>query len=248
MANSYITYIAPKEKFVMVSNSIVEKYDADVVGVYCKLVKLSSGKSLNIDFISKKIKINSRKIRKIVVFLENEGYIVREPLRNEDGYMNGWNYLLYAEPVPESERSHAGKKKEKEEKEKSVLPKIRQVGKSDKTENVQGNILSNTKVLSNTDKNLDNINKKELSCDNSKKVEDLTFESYMKEHYPYLMRMDIPITRQQAKSLKELYGEDMVLEVFEAMDNCKVLLKKYRDAFRTANNWCKRRSTNDSKQ
>ena len=24
--------------------------------------------------------------------------------------------------------------------------------------------------------------------------------------------------------------------------------KKYRDAFRTANNWCKRRSTNDSKQ
>ena len=61
-------------------------------------------------------------------------------------------------------------------------------------ENGEVNILSNTKVLSNKDKNLDdNIKKEELSNDNPKKEEDLAFESYMKEHYPYLMRMDIPI-------------------------------------------------------
>jgi hypothetical protein len=39
MANSYITYIAPKEKFVMVSNSIVDKYNIEVVGVYCPCLK-----------------------------------------------------------------------------------------------------------------------------------------------------------------------------------------------------------------
>lgn len=244
MANkSYITYIAPKERFIMVSNKIVENFNADVVGVYCKLVRLSSGKTLNIDFISKKIGINARKIRKIVVVLEDEGYIVRKPLRDENGLMNGWNYLLFAEPVPESQRSHAGRKVKSENEETSVLPKNRQDGKPDKTENVQdNNILSNTDVLSNIEEiNIDN--KKELSCDNSKKGEDFVFEKYMKEHYPYLMKMDKPLTRQQAKQLKEIYGEEIVLEVFEAMDNYKQLLKKYRDAYKTALNWCSHRGT-----
>ena len=226
----------------MVSNSIVEKYGIDVVGVYCKLVKLSSGKSLSIDFIAKKIKVNERKIRKIVVFLENEGYIVRKPLRNEDGYMNGWNYLLYAEPVPKSERSHAGKKVKKENEESPVLPKIRQDGKPDKTENGQDNIiLSNTDVLSNNE-DLSINNKKEISSDISKKPEDFAFETYMKEHYPYLMRMDIPLTREQAGKLKKTYGEEAILQLFDDMNNYKPLLKNSRDAYKTALNWCRRRN------
>lgn len=239
---SVITYIAPKDRFVMVSNSIVDKYNIEVVGVYCKLVKLSSGKSLSIDFIAKKIKVNERKIRKIVVFLEDEGYIVRKPLRGEDGYMNGWNYLLYAEPVPKSERSHAGKKVKKENEEKPVLPKNRQDGKPSKTEKGQGNnILSNTDVLSNIEEiNIDN--KKEISSDISKKPEDFAFESYMKEHYPYLMRMDIPLTREQAGKLKKTYGEEAILQIFDDMNNYKPLLKNSRDAYKTALNWCRRRN------
>lgn len=243
MANkSFITYIAPKDRFVMVSNSIVDKYDIDVVGVYCKLVKLSLGKSLSIDFISKKIKVNERKIRKIVVFLEDEGYIVRKPLRSEDGYMNGWNYLLYAEPVPKSERSHAGKKVKKENEGTPVLPKNRQDGKPSKTEKGQDNkLLSNTDVLSNND-NINLDNKKEISSDISKKPEDLVFESYMKEHYPYLMRMDIPLTREQAGKLKKTYGEEAILQLFDDMNNYKPLLKNSRDAYKTALNWCRRRN------
>lgn len=239
---SVITYIAPKDRFVMVSNSIVDKYDIEVVGVYCKMIKLSSGKSLSIDFIAKKIKVNVRKIRKIVVFLEDEGYIVRKPLRDEDGYMNGWNYLLYAEPVPKSERSHAGKKVKKENEESPVLPKNRQDGKPSKTEKGQGNnILSNTDVLSNIE-DLSNDNKKEISSDISKKPEDLVFESYMKEHYPYLMRMDIPLTREQAGKLKKTYGEEAILQLFDDMNNYKPLLKNSRDAYKTALNWCRRRN------
>ena len=226
----------------MVSNSIVDKYDIEVVGVYCKLVKLSSGKSLSIDFIAKKIKVNERKIRKIVVFLEDEGYIVRKPIRDEDGYMNGWNYLLYAEPVPKSERSHAGKKVKKENEKSPVLPKNRQDGKPSKTENGQDNkLLSNTDVLSNNE-DLSINNKKEISNDISKKPEDFAFESYMKEHYPYLMRMDIPLTREQAGKLKKTYGEEAILQIFDDMNNYKPLLKNNRDAYKTALNWCRRRN------
>ena len=226
----------------MVSNRVVEKFNAEIVGVFCKIVKLSSGKSLSIDFIAKKIKVNARKIRKIVVFLEDEGYIVRKPLRDEDGYMNGWHYLLYAEPVPKSERSHAGKKVKKENEEKSVLPKNGQDGKPSKTEKGQDNkLLSNTDVLSNND-NINLDNKKEISNDISKKPEDFAFESYMKEHYPYLMRMDIPLTREQAGKLKKTYGEEAILQIFDDMNNYKPLLKNNRDAYKTALNWCRRRN------
>ena len=243
-SSSYITYIQPKERFVLVSNSIVDKYESDVVGVYCKIVRLSAGKPLSLSFIAKRIKVTERKVRRIIVFLESEGYIVREPIRNERGHIKSWNYKLFPEAVPVSKRSHAGKRVDEDN---SYLPKNQQVGiptsrESNKLENGEVNILSNTKVLSNTDKNLDNnIKKKELSKDNPKKEEDIVFESYMKEHYPYLMKMDIPLTRQQAKQLKEKYGEDDILQLFDDMNNYKPLLKNCRDAYKTALNWCRRR-------
>ena len=70
---------------------------------------------------------------------------------------------------------------------------------------------------------------------------DEAFVIYMKEHYPYLMKMDKPLTRQQAKQLKEKYGEEAILEIFDDMNNYKPLLKNSRDAYKTALNWCRRR-------
>lgn len=234
---SVITYIAPKDKFVRVSNIIVEKYDAEVVGLYCKIVRLSSGKSLSIDFISKHIKVSDKKVRKIVVFLESEGYIVRKAVRDERGYLAGWNYCLYAEPIPVSKRSHAGKKNEKEA---SVLPEIRQDGKSDKTEEGQVNILSNTEVLSNNNQDLDLDNKKVLSYDNTKNAPFNEFEKKMKERFPNIMKMEEPLTLEQAKKLKEKYDPDLLLHIMEQMDNYRPLVKKNISAYKTIINWCER--------
>ena len=55
------------------------------------------------------------------------------------------------------------------------------------------------------------------------------------------MKMDKPLTLKQAKKLKEEYGEEIVLDVFGAMDNKRDLVKSYRSAYQTADNWCKRR-------
>jgi len=221
----------------MVSNSIVEKYDAEVIGVYCKIVKLSSGKSLSIDFISKRIKVNDKKVRRIVVLLESEGYIVREPLRDEKGYLSGWNYRLYAEPVSISERSHAGKKMNDDS---SVLPKIGQDGKSVKTENGEVNILSNTNVLSNNNQNLDLNKEKVLSDDNTKNAPSDEFEKKMKERFPNIMKMEQPLTLEQAKKLKERYDADLLLNIMEQMDNWRPLVKKNISAYKTIMNWCDR--------
>ena len=53
--------------------------------------------------------------------------------------------------------------------------------------------------------------------------------------------MDKPLTQEQAKKLKEDYGEEIVLDVFTAMNNHKRLLRDYRSAYQTAINWCQRR-------
>lgn len=83
-------------------------------------------------------------------------------------------------------------------------------------------------------------NKKSTTVDKKVGV-DLAFLNYMKEHYPYIMKMDKPLTQEQAKKLKEDYGEEIVLDVFTAMNNHKRLLRDYRSAYQTAINWCQRR-------
>jgi hypothetical protein len=205
-------------------------------------VKLSSGKSLSIDFISKRIKVNDKKLRRIVVLLESEGYIVREPIRDEKGYMRGWNYRLYAEPVSMSERSHAGKKMNDDP---SVLPKIGQDGKSVKSENGQDNILDNNELSNN--KNLDYNKRKVLSDESTKSTrkkelteEEKEYQEKMREKFPRIMKMEQPLTLEQAKKLKEKYDRDMLKQIMQEMENWKPLLTKSVSAYRTIINWCNR--------
>ena len=147
MANndSRLTYIAPKEKFVMVSNEVITKFEPFVVGIYCKLVKLSSGKSLDMEFISKKIEVSQKRLRKVIVFLEEKGYITREPMKSGDGKFSGWNYQLYAEPVSDCLKTHAGKAKEDE----NGLTQKRTSPSAEKTKNGKDNLISNKDIIYN---------------------------------------------------------------------------------------------------
>ena len=241
-SKSYITYQRPKDKFVIVSNKVVMNFDADVVGVYCKIVLLSDGKSLSIDFLSKKIKVGRGKLRRIIVLLEKEGYIVRKAIRNEKGNICSWNYCLYAEPVSNAQRSHAGKK---DENKNPNLPKNQQVGnptyiETYMLENGKVNILSNTNVLSNNNQNLDLNKEKVLSDDNTKNAPSDEFEKKMKERFPNIMKMEQPLTLEQAKKLKERYDADLLLNIMEQMDNWRPLVKKNISAYKTIMNWCDR--------
>ena len=228
------------------------RYDPIVVGIYCKLVTMSSGKSLSVDFLSKKLNISKERMRKTIVFLEQEGYIVRTPIRDENGRMSGWNYGLFAEPVDKDKRTRAGLKNE--ETPSSGVSRVMGspcYGFSDNTEKGEDNIIIDNDIYNNKidiDKDIDkkptNVGKKasdDLSLFPEQSEADRAFEEYMKNKYPYIMKMDKPLTLKQAKKLKEEYGEDIVLDVFGAMDNKRDLVKSYRSAYQTADNWCKRR-------
>ena len=252
MNTSRLTYHEPKDKFRKINMDVIMKYDPIIVGIYCKLVTLSAGKSLSIDFLSKKLNVGSKRMRKVIVFLEEEGYIVRTAIRDENGKMNGWNYNMYAEPVGKDERTKAGKKKD----ESPSCTDSRLVGSpscpfSVKSENGQDNIIIDNDIYNNNidiDKDIDkkptNVGKKasaDLSLFPEQSEAERKYMEYMKDKYPYIMKMDKPLTMEQAKTLKEDYGEEIVLDVFGAMNNKRTLLKDYRSAYETAINWCKRR-------
>ena len=233
MNTSRFTYHEPKEKFRKINIDVILKYDPIIVGIYCKMVTLSAGKSLSIDFLSKKLNVGSKRMRKVIVLLEDEGYIVRTAIRDENGKMNGWNYNMYAEPVGRDERTKAGKKKD----ESPSYTDSRLVGSpscpvSVKSENGQDNILSNTRVLSNNkDLSIDK-DKEVLSNDNTKKEpvsklseEERIYEEKMRKRFPRIMRMEQPLTLKQAKELKERYDPDMLADIMESMENWKKLIR-----------------------
>ena len=242
MANdSRPTYVEPKDRYKKVNMEVILKYEPIIVGIYCKLVTLSSGKSLSIEFLAKKLQVSKERMRKTIVFLESEGYIVRHPLRDEKNRMNGWNYYLYAEPVKNEERTHAGVKGNKNEESPccgdSRVTDSPCYGISDNTETPEDIIIDN--AISNN--NIDNGNNIDsVPCGTSRTHEEQVYIDRMKEKFPRIMRMEQPLTMEQAKALASKYDRDLLAKIMQEMENYKPLLKKYVSASRVIDNWCQR--------
>lgn len=60
---------------------------------------------------------------------------------------------------------------------------------------------------------------------------------HVEENLVNVAKLPKKLTSQEAENLVQEFGEKNVLEVLEAMENFKPLLKKYVSAFRTAKNW-----------
>lgn len=108
-----ITIIEPVSRFKKVDISLIENENIDctTLGVYTKLIVLGKKWNLNVKGLRKHLGLSDDKVRKALSLLEQEGYIVRTPCRNDKGQLIGWNYTIYPTPVNEDERSQAGKSK-----------------------------------------------------------------------------------------------------------------------------------------
>lgn len=106
--NIYI--IEATSDYKKIHKSLIENPNIDclTLGIYTKLVVLGLKWKLNINGLSKYLNISDTKIRQSIKLLEQEGYIVRIPQRDERGRLQGWNYQIYPIPVNEQNRSHAG--------------------------------------------------------------------------------------------------------------------------------------------
>lgn len=108
-----ITIIESVSRFKKVDISLIENENIDctTLGVYTKLIVLGKKWNLNVKGLRKHLGLSDDKVRKALSLLEQEGYIVRTPCRNDKGQLIGWNYTIYPTPVNEDERSQAGKSK-----------------------------------------------------------------------------------------------------------------------------------------
>ena len=158
-----ITIIESVSRFKKVDISLIEneRIDCTTLGVYTKLIVLGKKWNLNVRGLRKHLGLSDEKVRKSLSLLEQEGYIVRTPCRNEKGQLVGWDYAIYPTPVSEDERSKAGAGKETPN---SDLPSTPKSAHSDK-----GGLLNNriNEII-----DLNNIEKESISKDIPKKEND----------------------------------------------------------------------------
>ena len=182
-----ITIIEPISRFKKVDISLIEneRIDCTTLGVYTKLIVLGKKWNLNVRGLRKHLGLSDEKVRKSLSLLEQEGYIVRTPCRNEKGQLVGWDYAIYPTPVSEDERSKAGAGKDIPN---SDLPSTPKSAHSD----IGG--LINNRIKETID--LNNREKETISKDIVKKEEAPT------------NRMNIPLPFE-CKELRSLWKELM---------------------------------------
>ena len=134
-----IIIVEPRERFKRVSLEAIrnERIDLFTLGMYTRLLVLGKDWSLNINGLSSLFGVGAEKIRNAVGLLEEEGFIRRECVRDEvTGKLGGWNYYIYADAVPENERTALRKNRNTE---KTAIRLEPQYGEDRITENHEDN-------------------------------------------------------------------------------------------------------------
>ena len=68
--------------------------------------------------------------------------------------------------------------------------------------------------------------------------EEEEFIEKMKKKFPRIMKMDQPLTLEQAKKLKGKYDQELLFKEMSELENWKPLLQKRVNAYRTIITWC----------
>ncbi|MBT9395329.1 hypothetical protein KLP40_19335 [Hymenobacter sp. NST-14] len=67
------------------------------------------------------------------------------------------------------------------------------------------------------------------------------WQAWAKENAPQVLKMKVPLTADKFNDLRSKWGVTMLQEVFSDMDNWAPLLTKNRNAWKTADTWCRKR-------
>lgn len=209
-------------KYVTIDNDFLKdkELSCKAKGVLAMILALPDWWKFSIKGMLSVIKEGESALRASINELKILGYCVVQPIR-VNGKIARWRYFFAGEKISDELLCDFLKVENLKVENQAQYNNNNEIDRSTSTPINKEKIKKTTKVEKNN--------------------EDIEFENYMREHYPYIMKMDKPITREQATKLKDLYGEDVVLEVFDGMNNYKRLTTQYRSAYQTANNWCTRR-------
>ena len=193
-----IIVIEPESRFKKIDKSLIENPNIDclTLGIYAKIVSLGKKWNLNVKGLSTILGLSDKKIRKSIVLLEKEGYIVRTAAKNEKGQLCGWDYKIYPIPVNEKERSNAGKTTKNECSRLTQKPTTRE---TDNTENGQ-DIYNKTKNIIKT-----KLNKKENNKEKMKIASYPELKSAIREDYLYKVASICKLNKNTIYSLLDAF-------------------------------------------
>lgn len=224
-----IQIIEAEDNFKKVHLSVIKNKNIDclTLGVYVRILTLGKDWNLNIKGLSSILDISDAKVRKAISLLETEGFITRHAVKNEHGKFIGYDYKLYAEPLPEEERTQAGKRSGIEtDYPENGVPQKRTTLNLDYPETPLPNIYRPKETIDNNI-SIDSINnsrtKSSLSENNSDDDIDydkvkLCFNQIMDESHAIIPRIIGKIEGQRKAFLRARcreYGKDAVFAVFK---------------------------------
>lgn len=192
--------------------------------VYCYMSAKPEGWDFVLAPMAKELGYSVETLRKYIAELVESGWIIKgeQGYDKETGKFSNVDYTIKNSPSPCRK--------------KPVSVKTRD-GKNH-TQDINSSI--------NTPLNKDDIEKKCISKDTHQKnkiiisEEEKAFIEKMRERFPRIMRMEKPLTLEQAKKLKERYDTDMLYEMMQRIENWKPLIKNNVSAYQTIINWCDR--------
>lgn len=183
--------------------------------------------------MAKELGYGRETLRKYLDELITAGWITEEEQqKGADGKFAALDYTI------EIKKKKSGKKpiRENTDSEKNRIGKNRhkEINSSNTNESIptKENKEIDRKVLS--DESTKSTRKKELT------EEEKEYQEKMREKFPRIMKMEKPLTLEEAKKLKGKYDSDMLKQIMHEMENWKPLLKKSVSAYMTIINWCNR--------
>lgn len=82
--------------FTMLSNEAITdpRLSLEAIGLIAYLTHLPPGWQVRHGHLQATLRVGREKLRRIIRELEDGGYVLRAPIRLENGRMNGWQYLF----------------------------------------------------------------------------------------------------------------------------------------------------------
>ncbi len=208
-----------KDKYFVTFNSkVMREKDVSLKakGLYAMVMSLPDDWNFSLKGICSITKEEYTAVNNAIKELIEAGYCHREQVKNK-GRIVGYDYIFYDKKMSSPCLENPNVEK----------PNV---------ENLNDNNINSTINSSLNKKN----NDEKASKDAKKNIseDEQRFLDGMNKRFPRIMKMDKPLTLEQAKKLKAKFDSDLIYDIMGRMENWKPLIKKNVSAYQTIVKWC----------
>lgn len=201
------------------------------ISIQAKFVYMyMSCQSATFDFflepMAKEMNIGTRTLSKYLNELIDSGWVTKGAQKFMNGRLGAVDYTVETSP-----------KKKNTDVQKTAYSNSDDRKSADKYNSSIDTPINEDNSTMNSPVNNENI-EKGSNEPKSAPTDDERYVVEMRKRFPRIMKMEQPLTLEQAKKVKERFGIDLVTKIMNEMENWKPLIKKNVSAYKTIIKWC----------